>query len=762
MENSNIYASVDRQKPIRTNFNSKSSLSGRNGPKNSGSIKRLSSGSTRYTRRESKGSIGKFQRLRTNQVVLGLSIIAVWCYIGFHVQSKWAHNVNGLPEFLGHKRQSDSKIQEEIIIQEAIEKNSTVASLEEKDLVANKMVTLATEQKKVGPNVSYSKPHNLEQNLSSNMVNIGTLETKEKGAESNVPYSDLHNKKKLKRSKKAVVEKDPNSEFEDGLLPRKNTSYGLIVGPFSQTEDAILEWNSDKRRGTCDREGEFAKIVFSRSFVLVFHELSMTGAPLSMMELASELLSCGAKVSAVIVNRKGGLLTELQKRGIKVVKDRMEASFKAAMKADAVIAGSAVCSTWIDEYLSHQPTKADKIIWWIMENRREYFDRSMHLLGRVKMLAFLSNSQSKRWISWCEEEKIKLNSQPVSVPLSVNEELAFVAGIPTSLNTDQFSTEKMVEKRNILRNIVRQEMGLGVDDVMVMSLSSINPGKGQRLLLEAANLIVEDKVKLRDELSHLPLLNQPMETESSKNSTLLQGTEDKEMLLVTSQTESRNLIQDAEVNSTTQNQTNNEILSSIINHSEGRDTSTSAIKRTRRRLRGRKHLRGLLAEKQDNKVQNLKVLIGSLGSKSNKVPYLRLISRLITQHSNMSKLVMWTPATTHVLSLYAAADIYIMNAQGIGETFGRVTIEAMAFGLPVLGTDAGGTKEIVEHGVTGLLHPVGRNGTQTLAENMLFLLRNPDARVKMGNKGRELVMSKYLKSSSYNKLAQVLAECMRT
>ncbi|KAJ4818627.1 UDP-Glycosyltransferase superfamily protein [Rhynchospora pubera] len=764
MENSNIYASVDRQKPIRTNFNSKSSLSGRNGPKNSGSIKRLSSGSTRYTRRESKGSIGKFQRLRTNQVVLGLSIIAVWCYIGFHVQSKWAHNDNGLPKFLGHKPQSDSKNQEEIIIQAAIEKNSTIASLEEKDLDANKimMLTLATEEKKVEPNVSYSKPYNLEQNLGSNVVNIETLETKKKGAESNVPDSDLHNKKKLKRSKKAVVEKDPNSEFEDGLVPRKNTSYGLIVGPFSQTEDAILEWNSDKRRGTCDREGEFAKIVFSRSFVLVFHELSITGAPLSMMELASELLSCGAKVSAVVVNRKGGLLTELQKRGIKVVKDRLEASFKAAMKADAVIAGSAVCSTWIDQYLSHHPTKADKIIWWIMENRREYFDRSMHLLGRVKMLAFLSDSQSKRWISWCEEEKIKLNSQPVSVPLSVNEELAFVAGIPTSLNTDQFSTEKMVEKRNILRNIVRQEMGLGVDDVMVMSLSSINPGKGQRLLLEAAILIVEDKVKLRDELSHLPLLNQSMETVSGKNSTLLQGTEDKEMLLVTSRTKSRNLIQDAEVNSTTQNQTNNEVLYSIINHSEGRDISTSAIKRTRRRLRGRKHLRGLLAEKKDNKVQNLRVLIGSLGSKSTKVPYLRLISRLITQHSNMSKLVMWTPATTHVLSLYAAADIYVMNAQGIGETFGRVTIEAMAFGLPVLGTDAGGTKEIVEHGVTGLLHPVGRNGTQTLAENMLFLLRNPDARVKMGNKGRELVISKYLKSSTYNKLAQVLAECMRT
>jgi hypothetical protein len=45
---------------------------------------------------------------------------------------------------------------------------------------------------------------------------------------------------------------------------------------------------------------------------------------------------------------------------------------------------------------------------------------------------------------------------------------------------------------------------------------------------------------------------------------------------------------------------------------------------------------------------------------------------------------------------------------------------------------------------------------------MLFLLKNPDVRMKMGEKGRELVINKYLKNSTYNKLALVLAECMRT
>jgi hypothetical protein len=73
----------------------------------------------------------------------------------------------------------------------------------------------------------------------------------------------------------------------------------------------------------------------------------MTGAPLSMMELATELMSCGANVSAVVLSKKGGLMQELIRRQIKVIDDKFDHSFKAAMKSDLVIAGSAVCSSWI-------------------------------------------------------------------------------------------------------------------------------------------------------------------------------------------------------------------------------------------------------------------------------------------------------------------------------------------------------------------------------------------------------------------------------
>jgi hypothetical protein len=144
-----------------------------------------------------------------------------------------------------------------------------------------------------------------------------------------------------------------------------------------------------------------------------------------------------------------------------------------------------------EQYIERFPAGASQVAWWLMENRREYFDRSKGVLHRVKMLVFLSELQSKQWQKWCEEENIKLRSQPEIVPLSVNDELAFVAGISSTLNTPSFSADKMIEKKQLLRESVRKEMGLTDNDMLVISLSSINPGKGQLLLLESASSVIE-------------------------------------------------------------------------------------------------------------------------------------------------------------------------------------------------------------------------------------------------------------------------------
>ncbi|KAL3631848.1 hypothetical protein CASFOL_024832 [Castilleja foliolosa] len=643
-----------RMSPLRPGGSLKSPSSGKSTPRGSPSFRRLNSGRT--PRRDKILGFNCFQCFRNNRVVLWLLLITLWAYAGFYFQSRWAHGDNKENLFSGGYGG------ENIV---SGSRRDLIASVSQNgiDKVSFRNMDVVNFTKNVsGPVLPKKKNNNNNNNKLS----------KKKSRKS------ARNSRRRGQSKPKPLIEDVEIEVED--IPKQNTTYGFLVGPFGYVEDSILEWSPERRRGTCDRKGAFARLVWSRKFVLIFHELSMTGAPLAMMELATEFLSCGATISVIVLNRKGGLMSELTRRKIKVLEDKTDLSFKTAMKADLIIAGSAVCSSWIENYLSRTVLGSSQILWWIMENRREYFNRTKPVLNRVKKLIFLSESQSKQWLDWCDEENIQLKSEPALVPLSVNDELAFAAGISSSLNTPSFTTENMLEKRQSLRNAVRKEMGLNDDDMLAVTLSSINPGKGQLLLLESARLMIES------------------------------GPSVKDSILMDHDYNSRNLLSEVDVN---------------------------------------------------KDLKSVKVLIGSVGSKSNKGLYVKTLLRYLSEHSNLSKSILWTPATTRVASLYSAADVYVMNSQGLGETFGRVTIEAMAFGLPVLGTDSGGTKEIVEHNVTGLLHPLGRPGARVLAKNLQLLLENASARVEMGIRGREKVERMYLKKHMFQKFGEVLYKCMR-
>jgi glycogen synthase len=58
--------------------------------------------------------------------------------------------------------------------------------------------------------------------------------------------------------------------------------------------------------------------------------------------------------------------------------------------------------------------------------------------------------------------------------------------------------------------------------------------------------------------------------------------------------------------------------------------------------------------------------------------------------------------------LYSAADMVVVPS--LYEPFGLVALEAMASGTPVLASDTGGLREIVDHEVTGLRFPPGAAG----------------------------------------------------
>lgn len=64
-------------------------------------------------------------------------------------------------------------------------------------------------------------------------------------------------------------------------------------------------------------------------------------------------------------------------------------------------------------------------------------------------------------------------------------------------------------------------------------------------------------------------------------------------------------------------------------------------------------------------------------------------------------------------------------------------VEAMALGLPIVSTDAGGLPNLMENGVDGLLIPV--NDENKMAEAIITLLNNPEKAVELAKNAREKV-----------------------
>lgn len=81
----------------------------------------------------------------------------------------------------------------------------------------------------------------------------------------------------------------------------------------------------------------------------------------------------------------------------------------------------------------------------------------------------------------------------------------------------------------------------------------------------------------------------------------------------------------------------------------------------------------------------------------------------------------------------ASFFVLASTSEGVSLTL----LEAMATGLPVVATHVGGTPEVVSHGETGLLVPPRE--PEQLAQAMLWLLRRPDVRRRMGRESRRRV-----------------------
>ncbi|XP_010539881.1 PREDICTED: uncharacterized protein LOC104813813 [Tarenaya hassleriana] len=387
----------------------------------------------------------------------------------------------------------------------------------------------------------------------------------------------------------------------------------------------------------------------SKLVLLVSHELSLSGGPLLLMELAFLLRGVGAEV-VWITNQKpleaDGVIYSLEHkmldRGVQVLSAKGQKAIDAALKADLIVLNTAVAGKWLDAVLKDKVHKVlPKILWWIHEMRGHYFNSDL-----VKHLPYVAGAMID---SHATAEYWKNRTQ---ARLGIKMPKTYVVHLGNSKELMEVA-EDSVAKR-VLREHVRESLGVRNEDILFAVINSVSRGKGQDLFLRAFHeslQIIKEK-KLQVPTMHAVIVGSDMTAQTKF------------------ETELRNFV-------------------------------------------------------QEKKLQN----------------HVHFVNKTLT-----------------VAPYLAAIDVLIQNSQARGECFGRITIEAMAFQLPVLGTAAGGTMEIVVNGTTGILHNVGKEGVTPLAKNIVKLATHVERRLTMGKKGYERVKEMFLEHHMSHRIASVLRE----
>jgi glycosyltransferase involved in cell wall biosynthesis len=108
--------------------------------------------------------------------------------------------------------------------------------------------------------------------------------------------------------------------------------------------------------------------------------------------------------------------------------------------------------------------------------------------------------------------------------------------------------------------------------------------------------------------------------------------------------------------------------------------------------------------------------------------------------------------------ILSALDIYVQPSDSEG--LPNVVLEAAAAGLPIVATDAGGSREIVEDGTSGLIVPVG--DALALARGLIQLAEDRAARDAMGQAARAKVAREFTNDRFVREFGALYHELLAT
>jgi len=153
---------------------------------------------------------------------------------------------------------------------------------------------------------------------------------------------------------------------------------------------------------------------------------------------------------------------------------------------------------------------------------------------------------------------------------------------------------------------------------------------------------------------------------------------------------------------------------------------------------------------KESKKSNLKfVMVG--GGRGYK--YEEVIRKMITLNGLNGQIIIFNE-TKDVFDFYLISDIFVCNSYI--EAFPMVTLEAMAFGLPIVSTDAYGLAEQFEDEKNGMLVMAGDK--EGLKDKIMYLIKNRDIAKKLGANAKKKVEEEFSFEKMIDKYDSLISE----
>ena len=162
-------------------------------------------------------------------------------------------------------------------------------------------------------------------------------------------------------------------------------------------------------------------------------------------------------------------------------------------------------------------------------------------------------------------------------------------------------------------------------------------------------------------------------------------------------------------------------------------------------------IRALALLEKDNFHAELAIVGGS-----ENLQYRQDLDRIVREH-NLGNKALFTGEVRDARPLIQASDVLLVCSRSEG--FGRVTIEAMLAGKPVIGAAAGATPELVRDGFNGMVYEVA--DPSALADKIRYLYHHPDIASRLGENGKQWAQSLFTKERYSRELGCVLATLQR-